>query len=359
MINTNNISINSAIIHRLNNKEVDGLDMSDFILDLNDDFKSVLASHSKNSLEDKKVRYAKFNNFASNNVYNLSKTYFSGAVDFVTFSHDIAKALFLSMSNKSISAADVVVSDMNIDGERYLAFLKLDYKNQYLSKVDHIAGKKKITLEKKDNAWPEAGTRLQKAAFVRFDIDLQDSHKFDLVMLDRQNTQKSFSDNSFSLFFSTYFLNASLIEDENTNTTAFIKGAKALKEESKALGITAERALQIYDHALNLIGTADKININSFTELFFDPEDGYEKEYKMVKDIFQAAGLSRNEFNKSQEIAETFIRHRKIQLDGVKLVIDNNTYSDPDKFIYKENMLADGKVTVDITIKGLELKKME
>lgn len=359
MINANNISINSAIIHRLNNKEVDGLDMSDFILDLNEDFKSVLATHSKNSLEDKKVRYAKFNNYSANNVYNFSNSFFSGEKDFVTFSHDIANALFLSMSNKSISAADLVVSDLNIDGERYLAFLKLDYKNQYLSKVEYIDGKKKITLEKKDNAWPEAGTRLQKAAFVRISMDLKDSHKFDLVMLDRQSTQKSLDDSSVSLFFSKHFLNTSLIEDENTNTTAFIRGAKAIKQESASLGITAYRALQIYDHAINVISTADKINIDSFTKLFFDPEDGHDKEYQKVKNIFQTSGLSRNEFKKSEEIAEAFIRNRKIYLDGVKLVIDNTTYNDKDKFSYKENSLPNGKVTVDITIKGLELKKLE
>ena len=226
LLKINNISINSAIIHRLNNKVDNGLDMSDFTLELNDDFKDVLSSHSINSLEDKKVRYANFDGLTGNSVYNLTTSFFSGGSTFVGYSHDLAKSLFSFMTSKTISSGDLVVADVNIDGERYIAILKLDHKDQYLSKIEIIDGKKKISLEKKDNAWPEAGTRLQKAAFIRFNIDLQDTHKYDLVMLDRQHTQKSIDDASASLFFSRNFLNVTLIEDENTNTSSFIKGGK-------------------------------------------------------------------------------------------------------------------------------------
>ncbi|BAQ11359.1 nucleoid-associated protein [Bacillus sp. OxB-1] len=359
MISVNSIVVNSAIIHRLNNREIDGLALSDFNLDLNEEFKQVLSTHSTNSLEDKNVRYAKFNNPSVNEVYNLTTSFFSSRHNFIDYSHLIATRLFSFMTSKTISPGDLVISDVNINGERYMAILKLDHKDQYLSKIETMDDKMKISLVKTGNAWPEAGTRLQKAAFIRIDIDIEDEHKYDLIMLDRQNTQKSIDDEAVSQFFSTNFLNVKLIQDEITNTTSFIKGVRAIKDDSTSLNITDEKGLQIYNHAINLIKTAPLINIDNFLETFFNRETEEHEHFRQAKEIFKTYGLTRNEFEKSDEVSKIFLKNRRVFLDGIRLTIDHNVFNDPDKFSYKETKHPDGKKTVDISIKGVELKKLE
>lgn len=359
MIMSDNISINTAIIHRLDNQSEDGLEKSDFILDLNNEIKSVLARHSSSSLNDKKIRYAKFNDYDTNLVFNLTSKYLIGESDFIKYSHRIAEKLFSHMTSKTISPGDLVIVDSNIDGEQYIVILKLDYKDQYLSEVEYINDKKKITLVKNDNAWPEEGTRLQKAAFIRLNIETKDESSYDLVMLDRQYTQKGIEDEGTSIFFSKSFLNTSLIEDERHNTTAFIRGAKALKDEYSQLDITPEEAHDIYNHALSLMTRSENINIETFAGSFFDPEEGKSEQFEKVKEIFKEAGLTRNEFSKSSEVANAYLRNRRIVLDGVRLIVDNSVYEDNDKFSYNEYFGADGKKLVDISIKGVELKKME
>src|SRR5699024_1187768 len=299
---------------------------------LNEDIRSVLATHSSSSLNDKKIRYAKFNNPNDNFVYKLTTNYLSGESDFVKYSHSIADSLYHNMNNKSISPGDLVIVDSNIDGEQYIVILKLDYKDQYLSDVEQIENKKKITLVKTDNAWPEEGTRLQKAAFIRFNGKKEDPLSYDLVMLDRQRAQKSIEDDLTSIFFSKAFLNTRLIEDEANNTRAFIRGVKAIKDEYKNFDITTQESYDIYNYALSLLTKSNKINIQSFTESFFDPEDGKEEEFEKVKTIFKEVGLTRPEFDKSEEVASTFLRNRKFILDGIRLTVDKSIYFDKDKF---------------------------
>lgn len=359
MINAEKIIINRAIIHRLDNQTKDKPVMSDFILDLNDDIKKVLSAHAISSIKDKKIRYAKFNDYQNNTVYVLSSEYFTEVKEFITYTHEIAKHLFSHMTSKTISSGDLVVVDLNIDGERYIAVLKLDYKDQYLSKVEMIEDKRKITLIKNDNSWPEEGTRLQKAAFVRINLDVEDSAKFDLVMLDRQKGTSGIYSEDVSIFFSKSFLNVNLIEDEQTNTGSFIKGAKTIKDEYELLGITPEKAHELYDNALNVMKNSTSIDVESFIDGFFNREEGETEKFNKVRTIFKNAGLTRNEFTKSEEVANAFLKKRRFTLDGINLSIDNAVYNDSDKFNYKVYNDDSGRRVVDINIKGIELKKME
>lgn len=359
MLNIESFAINNAIIHRLNNRKPDGLELSAFSLEIENEFKDVLEIHSKNALTDKKIRYTKYNDVDENYMHNITTAFFTGKTGFIDYSHQVAKSLFSFMASKTISSGDLLVADININNERHIALLKLDYKDQYLSKVEVIEGQKKISLEKKDNAWPEAGTRLQKAAFIRNDLNLNDVAVYDLIMLDRQNRQTGIDDKAASLFFSNNFLKVSLIEDNDTNTVAFIRGAQEIKDKYESLGISPSKAKEIYDHAINIVTTVDTINIDNFTENFFNREDGHEEQFNEVKSIFSSHGLNRKEFDKSQEIAKSFLKNRKIFLEGVKLIVDNHIYANADRFFYKEYKNSSGKTVVDINIKGIELKKLE
>ena len=57
--------------------------------------------------------------------------------------------------------------------------------------------------------------------------------------------------------------------------------------------------------------------------------------------------------------ANTFLRNRRIVLEGIRLTIDNSVYEDEDKFEYNEYIGVNEKRLVDIKIKGVEFKKME
>lgn len=359
MLIIKDFTLSSAIIHRLNNQTDDGLELSAYTLDLEKDFKDILEEHCKKASTDKKIRYTKYNDVTENNIYTETSQFTKGEEAFITYSHKIAKRLYSYMTNKAISAGDLLVADISINSERHIALLKLDYKDQYLSKVEIVEGKKKISLERKNNAWPEAGTRLQKAAFLRANLDLEDNKKYDVIMLDRQNRQNGVDNQSASLFFSKSFLNITLIEDSDTNTIAFIKGAQEISKEFASLNITAEKAQEIYDYAIQQVIKTDKINVEHFTNLFFDKENGCEEEHATIKNIFSEVGLKRVEFEKSPEIAKRYDNKRKIALKGVRLFIENNIYEDPDRFKFK---IYDNSANIrlaDITIKGLEIKDWE
>lgn len=359
MITITDFVLNSAIIHRLNNQTNDGLELSAFTLEIEEDFKEVLEVHCKNALTDKKIRYTKYNTVEDNNVHLKSEYYLKGEISFIEYSHSIANNLYSLMTNKAISPGDLLVADININGERHIALLKLDYKDQYLSKVEIINDKKKISLEKKDNAWPEAGTRLQKAAFIRSEKNLSDETYYDVIMLDRQNRQNNIDDSVASIFFSNSFLNVRLIEDSDTNTIAFIKGAREILSKYEKLGISADKAKEVYDYALNQVVSVDRINVVDFINNYFDKEEGYEQQHTELRDIFNEAGLKRTEFEKSKNVANIYKKNRKFYLNGIKLTVDTNIYNDTDKFEYKIYKNPAGIEVTDITIKGVEIKKLE
>lgn len=355
MLKVEQLRIHSAMIHRLDNqKELSsGLDLSDLPLNMDEELRNVLETHTKSGFEDGRIRYANFSDADINQALTESyKILDDTQHQFVSGSKNLARLLFTAMSNKTISAADVAICLANCNGTEYICLLKLDYKNNYISEATNTPDGRYIGIKKLGSGWPQLGSKLQKAAFIK-----RTSDEYQLIILDRQKSKSDEAD--ISQFFQKKFLNVELIDDSKTNTTGFIKGVRAFVETA---AITPEKKQSIYDNAVNLVVNTENINITQFVESQFS-EDLPEAERKLYMDSliaeFERNGVRRAEFVKSQDIAQIYARRRQISLEGAKLEIDPAVYNDSDKFILTRRRNASGEEVADITIKGLKIKKMD
>lgn len=354
MLRVQTLSLKKTIIHRLDNQNYpNGKELSDFELELNDELKEVIQTHIKNGFEDSRIRYAKFREIDTNSVAHQIQNYQDS--QFVNTSKKLANLLYQSMSSKAISPADIIIGKILCNDEEYIILLKLDYKKHYLSEVIPKDGGKYISIKSMEKGWPELGTRLQKAAFIK----INPGDDFDLIILDRQQRKKSSGDeDTISKFFSDDFLYVDLLDDENTNTSSFIKGVRAFTEKSEYLEISQAKA--IYENAINLVVNSSKINIREFAESHF-PEENEEHQaiVEEMIDIFNKNGVKRGEFNKSEKFATYFSKKRKIVLSGMKIDIDPAIYEDKDKFEYEIRRNSAGESIADITIHGLKIENWE
>ncbi|MBW4081267.1 nucleoid-associated protein [Paenibacillus sp. S150] len=356
MLKVDQLQINSAIIHRLDNQQENnaGLDLSDLALHMDDELRKVLETHTISGLEDGRIRYANFLDKDINQVLSESYKILDDKDNlFISGSKVLARILFNSMTNKTISAADVTVCLANCNGIEYVCLLKLDYKENYISEATDTDQGRYIGIKKLGSGWPQLGTKLQKAAFIK-----RTSDNYELIILDRQKSKTDQTD--ISLFFQKKFLNVELIDDAKTNTSGFIKGVRSFNEIA---AINPEKKKAIFDNAINLVVNTENINIRQFVESQFS-EDLPEQERKLYMDSliaeFEKNGVKRAEFTKSQDVAQVYAKKRQIILVGVKLEVDPAIYDDEDKFKLTTRIDdVSGEEVADIIITGLKIRKMD
>ena len=361
MLKVNNLTIDKAIIHRLDNQTSTSPELSELELNLTDELASILSTHCTKGLEDQKIRYAIYQDVDKNIVANQCKSLFSFTTNFIDFSQKIATKLYRSMTNKSISAADVVVCLLSCNNEKFIGLLKLDYKNHYLSDVQTVNGKRYIGLKKMENGWPEVGTRLQKAAFLR-DVNnkivTKNVDDYDLIILDRQQrNKKALEENTISQFFSQDFLDSKLLDDENTNTAGFIKG---VREFTKTCAIIpSDKRDEILESAISMVVNADYVNVSEFARSHFNDDDSSPMHYELFMQTCNNHGVTRGEFKIADKFKKNYSKSRRIELKGIKLDIDSSLFHDQDKFEYEKKQNNAGEDVVDITIKGLKILKWD
>ncbi|CAH0122588.1 MULTISPECIES: nucleoid-associated protein [unclassified Paenibacillus] len=356
MLKIEQFQLHSAIIHRLDNQQDNnvGLDLSDLPLQMDTELKAVLETHTISGIEDGRIRYANFLDKDINQVMTACHNILDDPRNkFVDGSKVVARLLFSAMVNKTISAADVAICLANCNSTEYLCLLKLDYKANYISEARDTPHGRYIGIKKLGSGWPQLGTKLQKAAFIK-----RSSDDFELIILDRQKNKTDETD--ISLFFQKKFLNVELIDDSKRNTTGFIKGVRNFVESA---AITPEKKKAIFDNAINLVVNTENINVRQFVESQFS-EYLPEAERKSYMDSliaeFERHGVKRAEFVKSQDVAQVYAKKRQITLEGAKLEVDPAIYTDPDKFNFvRRKDTTTGEEVADITIKGLKIKKLD
>jgi nucleoid-associated protein YejK len=356
MLKVEQLYIQSAIIHRLDNQQGQGLgmDLSDLTLEMDYELHNVLATHTRNGMEDGRIRYANFLGREANPVLAHCCSILDDKERmFIEGSKMLAQLLFASMSNKSISAADVAVCLANCDGVDYVCLLKLDYKENYISEARDTPLGRYIGIRKMGSGWPQLGAKLQKAAFIQ-----RTSSDFELILLDRQKSKTDETD--ISLFFQKTFLNAELIDDSKTNTVCFIKGVREYVETAE---LPPEKKKAVFDHAIHLVVHAESIHVRQFVESQFHQgllEEDREQHRNALLAALERSGVKRSEFTKSPEVAQVYAKKRQITLEGARLEIDPAVYEDPDKFsLTRRRDALTGEEVTDITITGLKIRKMD
>lgn len=133
------ISIRRAILHILDTNA--GLPvLSDTLLTMPMSISEYVSLHLEKAFKDSAVKRTCFME-PDSDFCESYKAYKNDPETFIAFSQSVANFLYTFMlENVEIPSADLLVMECFIDGEPWLAFLKMNYKHSYIHFVDHDAG---------------------------------------------------------------------------------------------------------------------------------------------------------------------------------------------------------------------------
>ena len=324
--------IKNAILHILNNRE-EFKKMSDYTLELDDKIKEFIKKHILKSVNDDKTRAAKFE--GENNSVKIScNNIFENQDTFVKSSKEIANQLFISMSNKTISPADLIVVSFESNSKNYLALLKMDYNEIYRHDVEETEDgktKTKLVVDERSSL-PNLNQKLQKSAFIQPE---NNDNNFDIVILDKQTNSKS-ADQDIAQFFLRNFLNAKLEKDDKHKTRVFknstIDFVNEKYEDSK------ERE-EIISYMYNTLERKSQINIREFSDVISEENQEEYVEFLISEDIGDY------EFKPDKEI----INNKKVVIktrEDIQIRLDKVLYDE--KRYIKVKTLDDGGYEISI-----------
>ncbi|MFW6015483.1 MAG: nucleoid-associated protein [bacterium] len=335
------LTIIQAILHILDNQN-DFIKESDFLLTLNEKIIEFLKKHILNSLDDDKTRAANFIT-SGNIVKNSCNAILNSSDCFVEESKKIANSLFLAMSNKTISPADLLVVNFESNKNKYIALLKMDYNEIYKHVYEETDdGKIKTDLVIDDStSLPNLNQKLQKSAFIQSEDSADD---YEIIILDKQASSKS-AGKDIAQFFLKSFLNAKLEKDDKYKTQVFIQSTiKYLNNNVQ----DSKKRKEIINYMYDTLNQQSEINIRDFANIF-DEQD--REEYLGV--LF-GEKLADYEFKPDESILE---KHKKIVLEtnqDIKIRMSKVLFDD--KKYFQEEKLEDGSYKISIYTDGYKIR---
>lgn len=208
--------IHKYIAHVLN-KDMDEPVLNDFEGKVSPVVDKFLQQSIKKVNKNEFLRKAKFKDYEDNLIKNLCDEIIYNEKSFVENSKEIASYLFDTMkSNLGIDSGDLVVCLFTERDERYVAIVKLDYKNVYNHSI--VFEDEKFNIQIKQNEIGISETFRPKQAAIVGANGIND--EYDLVVIDAEAERKR--DKST---FIDIFINAEKIMDDSYKTSRFIYSA--------------------------------------------------------------------------------------------------------------------------------------
>jgi len=325
------VTIKNAIAHSLDNS-IDSSRLSDYELDLDEKVVSFIRTHVLKSLEDEKIRAAKYE-AGRNIVKESADSIFDFPEKFLEESKEIARQLFLAMqSNKNITSADLIVSLYEGNGQNYLAVLKMDYQSTYITESKVISGKTKIVLTDKGISLPNIRQKLQKCVFfkrsITEDADVETANNtYDMLLIDRQARQESERD--IAQYFATTFLKCKLVLNDKDRTKKF--HLKVKKYVNEFLADQPEEQKRVLDSLEVTLRNQQHVSAVEFSNNHFS-----EEQRQLFLDFLVNEGLSDFEFVPDKEYVQAKYKIRKIRTnEKIEVSLLDDDYKNPEKFSYE------------------------
>ncbi len=289
----------------------------------------------KKCIKSQDLRQAKFKDYYNNTIHKCCESVIYDETLFLENSKEIAAYLFDIMKEDSNSSSgDLVACLYTVKDEKYIAIIKLDYKNLY----NHLIGfeDNKFNIQMISNEIGIASNHNVKQAALISISGIND--EYHLKVLDKDAEK-----NDTKSTFLEEFLDVEKLEDDKYKTKTFINAANnwitnALCDDIKQ----AEDARSIMNYMLKENSVMD---IDKFTEVAI--KDDYCKE--SFKEHMEDKEI--NHFNIDKNYVEKKLKHRRIKTDnGFDLKANLEDFEDPMKYCVKQNL--DG--SIDITIKNVK-----
>lgn len=326
--------IENIIIHRLDNKNKETI-YSPLEVKTTPSFSKLIFEYINASLLAEKSRVANFKEYSG--VKDIFEKILNGS-DFIINSKNLGEKLYSKMEEKpQISPSNFVVCKINSNGRKMVAVLKLNFESLFYTEIIETEnGEKTIEVVEKTESLPSKNTKLQKCAFY---WEKEEERDFDLILLDKQQTQKS-KEKDVADFFINY-LECVIIENNQDWTKKIIKETRDvlnLKSMDEKIPVFIEK-----------IKTSEEISIHKLADMLFDQEEEQiEYKEKMLR-------LIPNEtFSLDKEYTEQCFKKRHYigKYDDVSIVVPESLVEDKEKMDVRYEQ---GKIT-EIIFKNIDFE---
>ncbi|MBV4432231.1 nucleoid-associated protein [Clostridium tyrobutyricum] len=205
------INVIKVIVHILDRSKT-RQQLSDFDLDINDQLSQLIIKYIKKSTIHDSRRFAKFNDGSM--ILSSCQKILHDSNNFIEESKKISRQLFLAMQGTNAPSANLLIVYYEINAEKAIAILKLDFDENFRTVERKKGYKTKIDVQV-DSAGFNRRQRIQKCVFVYEEIIIEESSP--IIVLDKQR-----GNSNISYYFSNKFLECELINDDTENTKNII-----------------------------------------------------------------------------------------------------------------------------------------
>lgn len=294
-----------------------------------------LQKNIKKCIKTQELRKAKFKDYYNNTVNKCCEQIIYDESTFLENSKEIAAYLFDIMKiNSEFDSGDLIICLYTIKDEKYIAIMKLDYKNLYNHSIDFQDDKFDIQI-KPNEIGITSNHNIKQCALVGISGINDEYH---LKVLDKDAEKEEIKSK-----FESHFLNIEKIEDDKFKTKTFINTANiwitnALSDDIKQ----AEDTRSVMNYMLKENSVMD---LDTFVDVAIKDEELKEsfKEHMEDKEI--------NHFNIDKAYVERKLKQRRIKTDnGFDLKANLEDFEDPMKYVVRQN--PDG--SIDLTIKNVK-----
>ena len=333
----NDININEAVIHILDNNSIEPI-LNEYKLDMDEDTYKFIYKHIEKCLKDEELKYAKFND-ERNIVKEIVQDYLNGVDgDLIGLSKELSKQLFSIMrGNMNIPSCDLIVSSIITDQGPMIAILKMDYVKNFTHEVEFVDNKIGIGIVPQAAGLPGSGQKIQKAAFIR---PIREEDNYNIMILDKQKKSKD-EDEYGANYFINSFLGCTIVTNERDMTKAFLKATEAWTRKNFAEdAATAEKVRTTVKGKLK---EEDIVNIDELSHELFKDEPRAKDEFST---FVKAQGLN-DDVQVDKTWLEKKLKRVRLKIDkDIDLYINEEVYHDNSRFEIQRN--GDGSINMII-----------
>ena len=339
--NIEELVIEKAIMHILDLKSTPVY--SELPLDIPDKIYDLLKKHIVTSMKDEYSRIAKFDNLPNSVQVNCQTMLENDDESFVAASIEISKLFYDNMVQSRASSAYCVFCKYQVNYSKFIALLKLDFAQNYNSRVDVISGKRKTAIELTGYGVPSSKQKLQKCFFYK---PYSPDSEYDILLLDKQVGQYRDRDQIADYFMN--FIRCKLARTSTECTRKFRVETENFINDNFDGDI--EKALDLRERLYSILKSDANLDVTAFADGAFGDNEELKNSY--LERISSTVGDYTFEIDKAWVALN--LRKRKITTDnGIVLKIDERIYQDHSKFEIRKNEENSGRV--DLLIKNVNI----
>ena len=328
----NEININSAIIHVLDNS-VDEPILNEYPLSLTEEVYEFIFKHVQRCLKDEELKYAVFNQ-ERNIVKEAAREFLSGENNLINTSKELATQMFILMRSKgNIPSCDLLTVSFTTEHGAFLGIFKMDYIKNYMHNVGFVDQKINVNIIPQFTGLPSTSAKIQKCAFIKASSS---GNKYDLLVIDKQVKRKKEDVEYGSNYFMDNFLGCRIIANDRDNTKGFLNGTERFIQ--KYAYDNAENAEYLRKQVREKIENDDEIKLDDIAEFMGEGKEGY---------LLSMSKSCDNEFKVDKQYVEKKFKRIRLKVDkDIDIYLSQEAYKDKDRFEIVKN--GDGSINMVI-----------